>query len=283
VSSGSTGLVAIAILIAAFLLLYLALGTPLGDIGVLGWIIALVLVVIVAEVAFSLGSRTRRELQPRLRTRAGSRSLRFLADVAMTGGLLLLIEAGVTLLWQEPLSALLASRAQADLEAELEESTRPSTDGDLATLAARHRRQTGTGDPLGTIRIRSIDVSFTIVEGTDEGSLRKGPGHYVSTPLPGQPGTFGLAGHRTTYLAPFRDIDDLRRDDGIVIRMPYGRFEYTVEGSRSVDPSQVSVLRRVNHDRIVLTACHPLYSATERIVVHGRLSQLPGFARSTRR
>ena len=68
-----------------------------------------------------------------------------------------------------------------------------------------------------------------IVQGTDAGDLREGPGHYVNTPLPGEPGTVALAGHRTTFLAPFRDIDQLKRTDPIHVQMPYGDFIYSVE------------------------------------------------------
>lgn len=88
--------------------------------------------------------------------------------------------------------------------------------------------------------------------------------------LPGQRGTVGIAGHRTTYGAPFRRIDEIERGDEIVVEMPYARFVYRFERSRIVDPSQVGVVRDVERDRLVLTACHPLYSAAERYVVFAR-------------
>ena len=109
-----------------------------------------------------------------------------------------------------------------------------------------------------------------VVEGTDAGDLRAGPGHFADTPLPGRRGTVAIAGHRTTYGAPFRRLDELGRGDRIELRMPYGRFTYEVEHTRIVDPGDLSVIDRAGHDRLVLTACHPLYSAAERIVVFAR-------------
>jgi len=95
-------------------------------------------------------------------------------------------------------------------------------------------------------------------------------------------GTTAIAGHRTTYLAPFRHIDALRRGDVIVLDMPYGRFTYTVEGHRIVGPTDLGVIDPVGYDRLVLSACTPLYSAAQRIVVFARLTstQAPNPARS---
>ncbi|MGH6886946.1 MAG: class E sortase, partial [Geminicoccales bacterium] len=127
------------------------------------------------------------------------------------------------------------------------------------------------GHAVGRIRIPAIDVDKVVVEGTDTASLRKGPGHYPGTVLPGRPGTTAIAGHRTTYGAPGRRIDEIERGDEIVVEMPYARFSYRFERSRIVDPSHVGVVRDVDHDRLVLTACHPLYSASQRYVVFARL------------
>lgn len=110
-----------------------------------------------------------------------------------------------------------------------------------------------------------------MVQGTDTATLRKGPGHYPETALPGQRGSVGIAGHRTTYLAPFRHIDKIEEGDEAVVEMPYGQFTYRLEKQRIVEPTQVGVVRNVDHDRLVLTACHPVYSAEKRIVVFMRL------------
>jgi sortase A len=111
-----------------------------------------------------------------------------------------------------------------------------------------------------------------VVRGTDPADLREGPGLIAGSPLPGQGGTTAIAGHRTTYGAPFRSLDALRRGDAIALRLPYGTFRYAVESWRIVQPGDLSVLRRVGHDRLVLSACHPLFSAARRIVVFARLA-----------
>jgi sortase A len=186
--------------------------------------------------------------------------LRFVASVMMVSGVLLIADAAVTLLWQEPLSAVIAERGQVKLKEALRDPPRRVI-----------LRQPLPGDAIGRIEIPSIDVSDYVVEGTDLGNLRKGPGHYPSTPLPGQHGTSAIAGHRTTYGAPFRNIDQLGPGERIVVDMPQKRYVYRVERSEIVDDSDLSVLDRVDHDRLVLTACHPLYSAAQRIVVFARL------------
>jgi sortase A len=192
-------------------------------------------------------------------------------------GLLLIAEASVTVLWQEPFSALSARSAQKKLATELDRaapslagSTRPGAEH-LSVLAHRLGRLTDEGDPLGRIVIPRIGARFVFVDGTGTPDLRKGPGHYSDTALPGEQGTVGIAGHRTTYLAPFRKIDKLRPGDRLELRMPYGRFDYSVAGTKIVSPRDVSVLRHRSGDWLVLTACHPLYSAAQRIVVSARL------------
>ena len=186
-------------------------------------------------------------------------ALRFVASVMMVSGALLITDAAVTLLWQEPVSAFVADRQQAKLE-----------DALFDPPARVLRREPLQGDAIARIEIPAIGVSEYVVEGTDTGDLRKGPGHYPETPLPGDPGTAAIAGHRTTYGAPFRNIDDLRRGQRIVVDMPDGRFVYRVERSTIVDDQDLSVLEPVGHRRLMLSACHPLYSAAERIIVFGR-------------
>ena len=178
----------------------------------------------------------------------------------MVSGVLLIADAGSTLLWQEPVSWVLAERRQAELESA------------FAKPPPRVLRgKPLPGDSIAKLTIPKLDRSYFVVEGTDAGDLRKGPGHYNDTPLPGRGGTVAIAGHRTTYGAPFRDIDDLKPGDQIRVEMAKGRFTYAVEKTRLVDPSEVSVKRRVGHERLILTACHPLYSAAQRIVVFARL------------
>jgi sortase A len=133
------------------------------------------------------------------------------------------------------------------------------------------RRNTDDGDALGRLRIPSIGVKFAWVEGANPAQLKKGPGHYAGTTLPGERGTVGIAGHRTTFLAPFRHLDSLRAGDSIMLQMPYGRFRYAVEGVITVSPSDTRSLRPAKHDRLVLTTCTPLFSAAKRLVVTAKL------------
>ena len=86
--------------------------------------------------------------------------------------------------------------------------------------------------------------------------------------------TVAIAGHRTTYLAPFRHIDALTSGDRIVLKMPYGRFTYVVQYRKIVLPSALWVTKTMGYDRLVLSACNPLYSAAQRIIVFARLQQL---------
>ena len=188
--------------------------------------------------------------------------LRFVASVMMVSGILLISDAVVTLAWQEPVSAYFSERQQVKLEKAL-----------IDPPARVVRKQPLRGDAIGKIVIPSIGVSEYVVEGTDADNLRKGPGHYPDTPLPGQKGTSAIAGHRTTYGAPFRKLNELDRNDRIVLEMPYGTFVYRVDKTQVVDDSALWVTRPVGHPQLVLTACHPLYSAAQRIVAFARLTE----------
>ena len=209
--------------------------------------------------------------------------LRALSSILIVSGVLLLLDAGLTVVWQEPVSAAYNRLQQGRLDGQLADlwaeptateakalDSLPEGDARLAFLSRALNRKARRGQPIGRIDIRRIKLSKVIVEGTDTETLRAGPGHYPANPLPGAPGTVAIAGHRTTYGAPFRKVDKLRKGDKIVVTMPYGRFTYEVERTRIVAPDAVEVTRRVSYDRLVLTACHPLYSAAQRIVVFAR-------------
>jgi sortase A len=204
-------------------------------------------------------------------------ALRFVAAVLMVSGALLVLDAGATLVWQEPISWAIASGGQATLERQLGALDEAGTAEDLAAAAVRLEQRVEPGDAIGRISLPTLRRSYVMVQGVGTSALRKGPGHYADTPLPGERGTVAVAGHRTTYLAPFRGISRLRAGQPIVLTMPYGRFTYRVEKRRIVAPTATEVTRPVGYDRLVLTACHPLYSAAQRIVVFARLvSARPG-------
>jgi sortase A len=187
-----------------------------------------------------------------------------------------LLDAGLTLAWQEPVSGMLAARDQHRLDRQLEGTMARAARGrrraPLAVLAARDAADVRRGEALGRLRIPALGRELVMTEGADPASLRRGPGHYEDTELPGEGGTVAVAGHRTTYGAPFRDVDDLRPGNAVVVEMPYGRFDYRVEHVKVLGPEATWVKRRAGEERLVLTACHPLYSAARRIVVFARLA-----------
>lgn len=123
------------------------------------------------------------------------------------------------------------------------------------------------GDAVAHVRIPAIGVDKIVVEGVTLEDLKRGPGHYPDTPLPGQPGNAAIAGHRTTYGAPFNRIDELVPGDEILITTVQGAFRYEVSDQLIVSPKEVAVLDDFGDNRLTLTACHPKYSARQRIVV----------------
>jgi sortase A len=128
------------------------------------------------------------------------------------------------------------------------------------------------GFAIGVIQIPKIGVEKYLVEGIGESDLQKGPGHYPGTPLPGQPGNVAIAGHRTTYGAPFYNLDALRPGDPIRITTLSGTiYTYDVTGSRVVSPSDVEVVAATRDNRLTLTTCNPRFSASTRLIVSAAL------------
>jgi sortase A len=216
--------------------------------------------------------------------------IRFIASVLIVTGVLMLVDAVLTVTWQEPVSAFFAQQEQDTLNKELK-SEAPQVALDVKSLGPIHndmarlrklaelsRKRATTGHAIGVIRLPTLGRHYAVVEGTDTDSLRKGPGHYPATSFPGEGGTVAIAGHRTTYLAPFRTVNDLKPGDAIVLDMPYGKFTYAVDRTQIVPDTQTSVTKRVpGAEQLVLSACHPLYSATHRIIICARLrSATPG-------
>jgi sortase A len=211
------------------------------------------------------------------------RARRLLLAAGLVVGLALIADGLLTIFWQEPITALQQSRDQAALRTDLNglrETMLAVPKVPKESTASRMRRQAtallharADGKALGSVSIPRIGLKTVFVESTTHDSLKKGPGHYRGTVLPGITGTVGLAGHRTTYGAPFRRVDELSKGSRIVVRMPYGTFTYKVTGTRITTPGDASSL--VSHaglKKLVLTACHPLYSAAKRIVVTARLA-----------
>jgi sortase A len=207
--------------------------------------------------------------------------------VMLITSLLLLIDAGLTLIWQEPVSAIYTSIRQHELKGDLNALVREqpsplevtalghlrSESLRIAFLARALERQAPNGGAIGKIHIPSIGADFVLIKGTTLGDLQEGPGVYSQTRFPGVPGTTAIAGHRTTYLAPFRHIDALKKGDLVEVDMPYAHFTYAVTGHEVVSPDDVRVIDEVGFTRLVLSACTPLYSAASRLIVFARLER----------
>ena len=127
------------------------------------------------------------------------------------------------------------------------------------------------GGSVARLEIPAIHLDQFVVEGTGESDLRKGPGHYPGSSLPGQHGNAAVAGHRTTYGAPFSRLDELKLGDTIIATTPRGRFLYAVSGHLVVSPNQASVVDDYGDDRLTLTTCTPKFLATHRLVVFAKL------------
>jgi sortase A len=187
--------------------------------------------------------------------------MRCLAISLAAVAVLALAWCGVTVLWGEPVTDAIHRAQVGALQRKL--------DAEVAQAATRPRPRTprvpalADGTPVGRLTGREIDA--IVVMGDSAADIRKGPGMWHARPGHGK--TTVISGHRTTYGAPFRHLDGLRRGDRLRLVTPYGTFTYRVTGTRIVDPSDLSVTRDVGHERLVLTACHPVYSAAQRIVV----------------
>jgi sortase A len=212
---------------------------------------------------------------------------RRLGTVLVVVGLLVLAYAAAVLFWRDPVTDVYNRYQQNRLGSELQgvfedfEASAPAAPdlvseeqerSAVSALARRFGRTVELGQPLGRIEIPRIGVEAVFVHGTRWGpDLSRGPGHYERTSLPGLGKTVGIAGHRTTFGAPFRKIDELERGDAIVLELPYGTFHYRIFEHEIVDSDDWSVIRNRGFDTVMLSACHPLYSASQRWIVYGRL------------
>ncbi|MEX2552060.1 MAG: class E sortase [Actinomycetota bacterium] len=131
------------------------------------------------------------------------------------------------------------------------------------------------GDGVGLIKIPKIGVDRVVVEGVGVSDLKKGPGHYPGTAMPGQIGNTVISGHRTTYGAPFNRLDELEIGDEILVYDRTGPFKYVVTENKVVKPSAVEVLDPSSDARLTLTTCHPKFSAKERLIIVAQLEGTP--------
>lgn len=130
------------------------------------------------------------------------------------------------------------------------------------------------GDVFGRIVIDKIELDTLVLPGVTPAELRRGPGWIDWTQLPGPEGTCGIAGHRTTYGAPFRRLDELQPGDIIDVYSPYRRYRYEVSRSLVVRPDEIHVVAPAEEPMLTLTACHPPYSARYRLAVQAKLVEV---------
>lgn len=150
-------------------------------------------------------------------------------------------------------------------------TTRPP----LQTIEFFPEEPVDEGEPLGTIRIPSIEVDWVLFGGVTPSTLNQGPGHMPWTPLPGQPGNAVISGHRTTYGAPFFDLDQLQPGDVIEVETAIGVHTYTVRDTIIVSPTDVWVTDPRPGAWLTLTTCHPKFSAAQRLIVQAEMTGGP--------
>ena len=202
------------------------------------------------------------------------RVVRWLGTLLIVGGVALGAWALAVWRWEDPFTSLYTSYEQRELSTVLHDrfaAFGPPTD--TAADARRYRRASKPGDAIGRIEIPRLDLNMVLVYGVGEETLKRGPGLHPLTFFPGQGRLVYVAGHRTTYGAPFSKIDALRDGDLVRVEMPYGTFTYTITGHRIVAATNLSVLRTKRFEQIALQACHPRFFASHRWIAYGRLTK----------
>lgn len=220
----------------------------------------------------------------------GRRVVRVLSTMLLAAGFLALVWALVIWRWQDPMTAVYTRWEQRKLSGQLETlratyapskarlvaaAGKPPSPAAVKArkvavqgLAERLRESTASGQALGRIHVDRLGVDMILVDGTNHDALVRGPGVDRRTHLPGEGQLVYVAGHRTTYGAPFAHIDRLRKGDLIEMEMPYGSFVYRVTSHVIVPADDLARLRTRGREELILQACHPRFSARERYIVY---------------
>ena len=211
------------------------------------------------------------------------RGIRFTGTVLIALGVLTLLWALLVWQWQDPFTALYTTWRQHQLSSQYEKRVHAFESRQIphqsvaaereaiAREARSYRLTSKRGEALGRIKVPRMGVNMILVNGTDHDTLKKGPGRDLRTFMPGENRLVYIAGHRTTYLAPFSHIDRLRSGDRITIELPYATFVYSVTHHRIVVATDLSVLRSPKHELLELQACHPRFFASHRYIAYARL------------
>jgi sortase A len=197
-------------------------------------------------------------------------------------GLGLLAWAATVYLWKDPFTTAYTAYEQRQLDHALQKrfeawppAREPSSAHvpariDVSREARRFRLASRDGDAIARLVVPRMHLNVVVVNGTTTSDLRRGPGRELHTFMPGEGRLVYIAGHRTTYAAPFSHIDDMRPGDRIFVRLPYASITYRVTGHRIVGADDVSVLKSGPREQLVLQACHPRFFATHRYLVYAR-------------
>ena len=208
------------------------------------------------------------------------RGFRVLGTALVVCGVGTLVWAVVVWRWQDPFTALYTKFQQHRLASQydrlvagyhaprLQSASVASVRRTIAEEARRFRLATHEGQAIGRIVVPRLHLNMVFVDGIDHASLEKGPGRDLRSYMPGEGRLVYIAGHRTTYLAPFSHIERLRRGDSVTLRMPYATFVYRISGHRIVAADDLSVLRSPGHELLDLQACHPRFFATHRYIAY---------------
>jgi sortase A len=211
------------------------------------------------------------------------RALRIVGTLLVIAGSLTLVWAVLVWQWQDPFTALYTKYKQHQLSTQYTKRVRtftteiPPTPNlaaertSIARAAKRYRLASKQGQAIGRIHVPRMGVSMVLVNGTDHDTLKQGPGRDERTFMPGENRLVYIAGHRTTYAAPFSHIDRMKTGDRVTIDVPYGTFIYAVTKHRIVKATDLSVLRSPRHEVVELQACHPRFFASHRYIVYARL------------
>lgn len=199
-------------------------------------------------------------------------------------GIGVLAWAATVYLWKDPFTTAYTAYEQRRLASNLDsafDEWRPTADPvsepgnprprqDLSGEARRFRLASDDGDAIARLKVPRLDLSVVVVNGTSTSDLRRGPGRHEESFMPGEGEIVYVAGHRTTYGAPFSAINELEPGDAITVELPYGTVEYRVTRHRIVDDNDLSVLESRGREELVLQACHPRFFASQRYLVYAR-------------
>lgn len=204
--------------------------------------------------------------------------------VLATVGVLALAWVVVVWRWQDPFTGLytrweqnkLAQQLQRELATQnwpkfVQSQSLSSEARAIEQAATRFRRTATVGQAIGRIIVPRLGLNMVLVNGTDEASLQRGPGRDLRTYMPGQSRLVYIAGHRTTFLAPFSQIQTIQPGDRITLEMPYATFVYRAFRHTIVPANDLAVLKSPRHELLALQACHPRFFATHRYLVYARL------------